>query len=68
MKKISTKILSLVICFELVLAPFPKTIAFAEDQERSQSVTSPAAFLRAVQEEAESLFDPKTGCAHHETS
>jgi hypothetical protein len=61
MKSISTQILILMICLDLVLAPFPK-VSYA-DNTKSESQPSPSAYLKTVQAEAEALFDPKTGCA-----
>jgi hypothetical protein len=68
MKSISTQLLTLMICLELVLAPFPK-VAMAKEEPVAKpksiypDIASPDAYLRVVQAEAESLFDPKTGCA-----
>jgi hypothetical protein len=74
MNKLPTQILSLMICMELVLAPFPK-YSYADEvhdgdargtnsgqiHNDDNSVTSPAAYLKAVQAEAEALFDPTNG-------
>jgi len=55
-----SRLLGLVVCFSLILAPFPKS--FAEDAPPNE-VTSPTGYLHWVQEKAERLFDPQKGCA-----
>jgi hypothetical protein len=71
MKNISTHLLSLIICLELVMSPFPK-VAKAEEpspsvtatpatSEEAVEVTSPDAFLTEV-EKTDSRLYGKKGC------